>query len=250
MIYVRDFYNYLNERYPFDTQEPWDNSGLLCGDPEAPVTSCVVSLDSDSKAIALAKETNSSLLITHHPIIFSPLKSLPAGAPAWNAARLGLSVLCSHTPFDKGRDGTNDTLCGLLGLKITSNACDDILRITELPRDMTVREFAELASKTLGADVSFTLGEKRIRKPAVCTGAAGDEASAAKTAGADCLLTGEAKYHELLDAKEAGFPLICAGHFETEFPAMSALAQRLRVRFPQVTFYLSGPEPLASVIVR
>lgn len=250
MIFVKDIYDYLNSRFPFDTQEPWDNSGLLCGSADEAVTSCVVSLDAGDAALRLAAECGAQLIVTHHPIIFDPLRAVEKDSPVWTAARLGVSVISCHTPFDKGDGGTNDVICGLLNLSAVSKIDGDIMRLGSLSRTQSVSELARLVSDVLDADVSFTLGENEVSKIAVCTGAAGDEYPAAKAEGADCLLTGEAKYHELLDAAAQGFPILRAGHFATEHPAMSVLRDALDGAFPTVQFRLCAPPRLCGIVTR
>ena len=227
-----------------------ETPGLVFGDPEMEVKKIAVAMTMTESVIELAAATGVNAIVTHHPIIFDPLRAVEKDSPVWTAARLGVSVISCHTPFDKGDGGTNDVICGLLNLSAVSKIDGDIMRLGSLSRTQGVSELARLVSDVLDADVSFTLGENEISKIAVCTGAAGDEYPAAKAEGADCLLTGEAKYHELLDAAAQGFPILRAGHFATEHPAMSVLRDALDGAFPTVQFRLCAPPRLCGIVTR
>ena len=62
----------LNEISPFELQEKWDNSGILVGSFEDEIENVYISMDLD---LELAKDLKpNSLIITHHPLIFSGIK--------------------------------------------------------------------------------------------------------------------------------------------------------------------------------
>ena len=81
----QDIYEALERIAPFSTQLSWDNSGFLIGAKHVPVTSCVVALDVTPEVIAFAKEKGASLIISHHPVIFSPLKAIEEQSVVWQA---------------------------------------------------------------------------------------------------------------------------------------------------------------------
>ena len=75
----------LNSIAPFSLAEDWDNVGLLIGDPSAPVTSIMIGLDPTAELLDEAIARGANLLVTHHPIIFSALKSIRTDHPTGNA---------------------------------------------------------------------------------------------------------------------------------------------------------------------
>jgi len=116
-----------------------------------------------------------------------------------------------------------------------------LLRRGTLPNEMTAQEFGALVSKSLGARAAVADGGRPIRTVAVCGGAGGEFAG--EVAGlADAYVTGEAKHHELLLARQLGLTMAVAGHFETENPVIAPLAQRLSERFPQIRFVVLNME--------
>jgi len=68
-VKIKEIYDFLNTISPFSLQEAWDNSGLIIGNMEDEFSEVVISLDIDIEF--LEKVSNNSLLITHHPLIFS-----------------------------------------------------------------------------------------------------------------------------------------------------------------------------------
>ena len=73
---IKDVINFLEEKFPLDLQEDWDNSGLQIGNIENKLTNIMISLDLDDETIKKAKENSCNLIINHHPFIFSPIKSI------------------------------------------------------------------------------------------------------------------------------------------------------------------------------
>ena len=121
MSNVSMIYGKLNSLAPFATQESWDNSGLLVGDPGAEVKTALVVLDITAEAVREAREIGAELIISHHPVIFHPLKKVESGSVVWELAQAGISAICAHTNLDKARGGVNDCLAAALGLEHVTN---------------------------------------------------------------------------------------------------------------------------------
>lgn len=102
---------------PFHTQEKWDNSGLLVGRGDAPVTGVLLTLDITPAAVEEAVRQGAELIVSHHPVIFQPLKRLDPDSPVYRMVQNGISAVCAHTNLDKAYGGVNDCLSERLGLK-------------------------------------------------------------------------------------------------------------------------------------
>ena len=101
---------------------------------------------------------------------------------------------------------------------------------------MSIDDFAQLVSDTLGTKgIRYTDTDRLIKRVAVGGGACSEYIDIAMEA-ADCFLTGDLKYHEMLDASQAGYAVISAGHFETENTPFLMLADKLKIVFPDVEF--------------
>jgi dinuclear metal center YbgI/SA1388 family protein len=117
---VSDILGIINKIAPPDLAETWDNTGLQLGDPTAEVTQVMVALDATPAVIQSAIESSCQLLVTHHPLIFKPQKSISTATPQGHlihtAIRSGLSVISMHTNYDIAPGGLNDVLAERLGL--------------------------------------------------------------------------------------------------------------------------------------
>lgn len=225
---VKDFYDYLNSLAPFETQEDWDNSGMLVGDFGAEVEKAVVVLGVTEQAVTKAAELGASLIISHHPVIFNAMKSFVKGSVPYELAANGINAICCHTPLDIAQGGTNDTLARLLGFEATVGE-NPILRFADIP-ETTAAELSAHVAEALNAKVRCADAGKRIKRVAICTGSG---ASLMEDAGEiDAFITGDAGHHDFLDAVQSGITLIAAGHYETENPIVAVLTEKLSKKFP------------------
>ena len=230
MITVRDFFEYLNTLAPLETQEEWDNSGMLVGDMNAEVKAVAVALDIDINAVETAKEIGANLIVSHHPVIFSAMKKFTRGSVAFELASSSVNAICMHTPLDIADGGTNDALADLLGFKAYKKE-NPIMRFADIEAT-TAGALASHIAKALGTKVRYADSGKAIRRVAMCTGGG---ASLMYEAGEiDAFITGDAKHNDFLDALNSGVTLIAAGHYETEYPVVPVLVKRLREQFPGV----------------
>lgn len=230
MAKVKDFYGYLNSIAPFETQEDWDNSGMLVGDMDAEVKKAAVVLDITHEEIKKAKAIGADLIISHHPVIFSPVKSVTKGSVPYELVASSINALCCHTPLDIADGGTNDSLAKLLGIEVT-RAEDPILRIGTV-EPTTAENLAGKIAKTLNTKVRYADAGRKIEKIAICTGAG---CSLIEAAGEiDAFITGDASHHNFLDCIQAGITLIAAGHYETEIVVVPVLVKKLQAQFPDI----------------
>ena len=230
MAKVKDFYGYLNSIAPFETQEDWDNSGMLVGDMDAEVKKVAVVLDITHEEIKKAKAIGADLIISHHPVIFSPVKSVTKGSVPYELVASSINALCCHTPLDIADGGTNDSLAELLGIEVTRTE-DPILRLGTV-EPTTAENLAGKIAKTLNTKVRYADAGRKIEKIAICTGAG---CSLIEAAGEiDAFITGDASHHNFLDCVQAGITLIAAGHYETEIIVVPVLVKKLQAQFPDI----------------
>lgn len=230
MAKVKDFYGYLNSIAPFETQEDWDNSGMLVGDMGAEVKKVAVVLDITHEEIKKAKAIGADLIISHHPVIFSPVKSVTKGSVPYELVASSINALCCHTPLDIADGGTNDSLAKLLGIEVTRTE-DPILRLGTV-EPTTAENLAGKIAKALNTKVRYADAGRKIEKIAICTGAG---CSLIEAAGEiDAFITGDASHHNFLDCIQAGITLIAAGHYETEIVVVPVLVKKLQAQFPDI----------------
>ena len=244
MTTVNDIYTALCRIAPPELQTSFDNAGFLVGHRDAAVDTVLLSLDITGEVIEEAEALGAQLIVSHHPVIFHPLRSVTADGEGVLVLRLiekKLAAICMHTNLDIAEGGVNDVLIRKLGA-----GCDGALdedgcgRLGELPQEMPMPASLDFCRKTLGVNtLRYVDAGKPVRRLAVMGGAGGDAMRDALKKGCDTYVTADIKYHQFLDAAELGMNLIDADHFCTENPVIPVLADQLRAAFPSVSFRIS-----------
>ena len=228
MATTNDIYAEMQRYAPLELAESWDNPGLLvdCG---REVSRVLVTLDITPEVVEEAAAGGCELIVSHHPVIFSPLKKLTPRDVSFQLVQKGISAICMHTNLDAAEGGVNEVLAGVFGMRDWEVFADGCGRVGEVD-PITVPELARKAQAVLGGRCN------RPRSgPAVQV-----KFADALAVGADCLLTGEANHHAAIDAVRLGLSLVAAGHYATEFPVCAAIADRLHAVFPELEVRVSG----------
>lgn len=253
---VSDLYEFLNGKFPPSLSCEWDNDGLMvCADPDREVVRVLCTLDVTDAAIDYAISGDFDVIVSHHPLIFKPLRAVnPTDPTAKKVLRLiehNISVMSFHTRLDAAPGGLNDIFAKLLGLTdVTVLEADgeSIGRIGTLPAAQTCNDFASSVKKTLQADrVLYAAAGGVVNRVAICGGDGKDFVKAAKTAGADSYLTGQLSYNLMEDADAIGLNLFEAGHFHTEDFICSYLTLLILKEFTQVQTGYFGSNLVKSV---
>ena len=234
---VNDVYTFLNEKYEFSLAKPYDNVGHLVGSLDSMVSGIVVCLDCTDEAIYQAVAEGANLIVTHHPVIFDPLKSVTDESIIYRLIRNDISVISAHTNLDQADGGVNDALCDAVCLKNVEKVTDSegyIYRIGELEEGHTADEFASYVSQKLCARVKYVGENTFIKRVAVCSGSGGSMLSDVAKQGVDAYLTADIKHSVFLQANCLGLTLLDAGHFNTEDVVVKPLADALKTAFPKV----------------
>ena len=348
---LADVLGLLNLLCPPDLAEDWDNVGLQVGDPKTKIDTILVCLDAEGIALKEAQRHAAQLIISHHPLIFKPLKRLSptdsTGQILFDAIKNDIAIVSAHTNLDRAADGLNDWLAERLGvegaiplekplsgqfyklivyvpvghevevrdaifaagaghigaydrcsfsqqgtgtfrgglgtqpfigtpgalesteeirletivpaavvtkvvtrmlkvhpyeevaydlIQLANERTDVGLgRIGSLEEAVSLRQFATRVKESLNLSGLKLVGdlEQKISRVAVCGGTGMSLLSPALRQGADCLVTGDIKYHEAQRARAEGISLIDAGHFATEQIMVAELSQRLRKVFAE-----------------
>ena len=234
---VQTVYNVIHSVAPFDTQMESDNSGLLVGSPRQEVTRILFALDVTETVIDEALSIGAELIVSHHPLMFSPIRSLTdedyEGRLLRRLCRENISLIAAHTNLDRARGGINDTLAALCGLSEVSG--EGFFRSGILPGDLTVRYYADLLTASLKTTVRILGPEDQIiRRVGLCSGSGSDEWFRAFEDHCDAFVSGEIKHHHALAMVDAGIIGLECGHFATEEPGIAALAEALQNAFNHV----------------
>ena len=241
MTTVKDIFAFLCEKAPLETQLSFDNAGFLCGREDAAVTKVVVALDITDAVIAEAAELGAELVISHHPLCFTPMKSVTTddltGRKFVALLSRGMSAICMHTNLDAAEGGVNDSLCAALGAEnlglLTPE--DTISRLCRLSEPMPFAGFLTHVRSALNANgLRYAGPEKPVQLFGICGGSGADSVPDAVGRGCDAFVTADVKHHQFIQADEYGIDLIDAGHFSTENVVVPVLRDWLAARFPEL----------------
>lgn len=239
MTTVKNIYDFINSIAPYDMQEDWDNSGHLVGDFRSEVKRVVMALDATKDVCSFAKDVDADLVLTHHPIIFGGIKDVKSDTAVYTLASNGIAHLCAHTNYDIADGGINDGLASVLELKDTQHIQNSFVVYGALDNEMSIDDFAEYVDDKLNCSgIRYTDTDKTIKTVAVGGGACEEFIDLAMQY-ADCFVTGDMKYHQMLDASENGYAVISAGHYETENIPFLMLKDKLEKIFVDVEFIVA-----------
>ena len=234
--------------------EEWDNVGLQIGDPRLPVRRIWVALDPSQEVVQAACKKNVDLLITHHPLIFRPLKSIDFdtadGAIIQMAAQHQLAIFSAHTNLDIVRDGVNDVLaqrleiqdlCILQPVHAGERSKENISpfmggetehgigRIGSLAKAGNLKSLVSMVKNKLKLDFVKVAGdlEMSVARVAICSGSGSSLMQAFLSSDAQVFISGDIHYHDARDAESANRGIIDIGHFPSEHLMVEALAHQL-----------------------
>jgi dinuclear metal center YbgI/SA1388 family protein len=215
---IKTLLNLLNTSYPFKDASSWDNVGLILGSKDASVRDIFVSLDITMEVVEKAVE--GSVIITHHPLIFQPLKTIDfdsyQGKIIQALIQKNISYIVLHTNYDKhflNRYFIEKVLC------------------REMYGDGEFLKFCNIPSQSLGdlrtflaKSMSCSSKELKIvgdlnsiiQKVGVVTGSGSSCLKEALKNNVDILLTGDITYHTAMEARELGLNLIDITHYHSE----------------------------------
>ena len=245
---LRDFITALNHIWPSSLSCSWDNDGAMCVPlPDRPVKKILLTLDITEGAVDRAIQEGCDVILSHHPLIFSPLRHLDADDLIphllCRLVKAEIAALSFHTRLDAAQGGVNDCLCDTLGMNDREVWMTEGQPMARLCRIAPIKsaDLAKLVKEKLKADsVTYTCPDRTIRKVLVVGGSGKDFIEEALAAKADALITGEISYNAAALAADRGLALIMAGHFFTENPVLGGMKQtvyQLDSSIETVTFH-------------
>jgi dinuclear metal center YbgI/SA1388 family protein len=245
----------LEEMFPLHKAMERDNVGLLIGYRSQPVQKVLLCLDVTSKTADEAIEKGCQMILSHHPLIFKPLSRISGETPVqdtvYKAIRNGLCIYAAHTNMDVSKDGTCDLMAELMGLKNVRPLCEEseakptvVGRIGVLEKEISLFDFLDIIKKSFKVSTLRYTGsnDKIIKKVALCSGSFDGNFAPLLAQRPDIYVSGEMKYHDVLDAFAYGLDTVLVGHYESEVIYKEALAKRLKAKVPDTEFIPSEKE--------
>jgi dinuclear metal center YbgI/SA1388 family protein len=236
---VKDIVHAVEKIAPPHLAENWDNCGLQIGDPEEDAGVVFVCLDLDGATIEEALAAGADMVLTHHPLIFSPVKQITAdNTPVlYRAIREGLAVYSAHTSYDSVVGGVSDVIADKLGARIDGPLAPaaeqgdgvGIGRLCSFDEPVPRDEFLARVKSVLGLETLRIAGAGKgpVKRIAVCGGSGGSLLQRALNSGVESYITGDLKYSSVREFAGENIIIVDAGHFPTESVALPELAEKL-----------------------
>lgn len=242
---AENIYNYLEELAPAALKMSFDNVGFLVGDKATEVNRCLIALDITQNVISEAAQIGAQLIVSHHPIIFEPMKNVlysdPNGKKLIMLIKNDIAAICMHTNLDIAEGGVNDALMNTLGCKPTAPLDEDGCgRIGEYEDSIAFSDFLGICKAALKTNgLRYHDADKPVKRLAVMGGSGGSAIDTVKALGCDTYVTADVKYDQFLRAKELGLNIIDGDHYCTENVVVPVLFNKLTAKFPEVEFIIS-----------
>jgi dinuclear metal center YbgI/SA1388 family protein len=239
----------LEDWAPLAWQEPYDNAGLIVGNPDLNCTGVLCSLDCTEAVVEEAISKGCNLIVSHHPIVFKGVKQFNSNdyvsRVLVKAIQNNIALYAIHTNLDSLLDGVNKTLADRLrlenrkiltpkpGFKDQNGGAIGSGLIGELPLETDEAEFLKWIKEKLPVSVikhtAFT--KKPLKTIALCGGSGSFLIADAKARNADCFITSDLKYHDFFEA-DGQILLVDIGHWESEHGVAPLIVAYLKPKFP------------------
>ena len=239
MVELKLITDFIESIFPPSFAEDFDNIGLLIGRQKKEINKAIICLDCDKNVVKEAIEEGAELIITHHPVIFNPMKKITDdtdhGEMIVTALENGISIYSAHTNFDSAPGGLTDSVVKELELIPIGNMEGELGRLCRAPFGETAKTLTERIKERFGiANLYSTFTKnKPIETVAVCNGGGGGSlVETAKALKADVYISGDLKHHEHSMFKvDDSIDFIEMRHFDSEIIACDILYKKLDERF-------------------
>ena len=251
--------NALHSIAPLGFAESWDNVGLLVGNRQREISGAMTCLTLTSVTLEEAIREKVELVICHHPIPFKPLAKITddttTGKLLLQAIEAGIAVYSPHTAWDNASSGINQQLANILCLEgvrplqlfakeISEDESVGVGRCGKLQASTPIASVMKRLQVAIpSAQVRHTHREDHmVSKIGIVCGSGGSMLALVARRGCDAMLTGEATYHQCLEAESLGIAMLMIGHHASESFAMKELASMLQRQLPEMRVTTSTDE--------
>ncbi len=229
MVRVADVAAAIEEFAPLALQASYDNAGLIVGRASAEVRGVLVAVDLTEAVIEEAVRLGANMIVTHHPIIFTPLKRLTASNCVERCVEMALrgdiAVYAAHTNLDSTPDGMSWRVGEVLGLSgmqpLDGEGYGVVGDLTE--RVSVDAVLAAIAERLNVQSMRHSEVESEsVRRVAICTGSGGSLLPHAVASGADIYITSDLRYNDFF-AAQGDLTIVDIGHYESEYCAIEII---------------------------
>ncbi|EPI55865.1 Nif3-like dinuclear metal center hexameric protein [Gardnerella vaginalis] len=218
MATLVDVVRVLEDLYPLNLAESWDNPGLIVGNPTDKVNKIVCLSDPTLEAVEESCKMGADLIVSHHPLFFRSVHEVSGLSVRGKIVQTLIENHCGlwvgHTNADAAFRGVAAAAASAFGLKdlhplVPASNNDTSLglgRVGVLEQKITLKEFAmrvfnALPTTKLGVQVCGDINAI-VSKIAVLPGSGDSLFDEVRACGADVYVTSDLRHHPATDAYE------------------------------------------------
>ncbi len=239
----KEIIDLLEQEFPMKYAESWDNTGFQVGNREKEVTHIFVAMDITDENIEEAIRVGADMIVTHHPMIFSPLSTVTAdtinGRRVLKMIENGICYMSTHTNYDSCR------MADLAAERLELSECEVLEEIADgigigkvgrLPKEMSLRECALFVKEKfqIPSVRFFGDGDRKVNLVATCPGSGKSLVKCCHEKGAEVYITGDIDHHTGIDQVDDVLPIIDAGHYGIEHIYIEDMYQFLSEKYPDI----------------
>lgn len=239
----KELIDILEQEFPMKYAVPGDKTGFQVGNREKEIHHVFVALDATDETIDEAIREGADMILTHHPMIFSPLSTVTTDT--FNGRRVikmiehGLCYMSTHTNYDSCR------MADLAAKRLEMTECRTLEEVADgigigkvgkLPKEMTLRECTVWVKEKfqIPSVRFFGDGNTKISFAAICPGSGRSVIGNCHLLGAEVLITGDIDHHTGIDQKDDHLPIIDAGHYGIEHIYIEDMCKFLKEKCPEI----------------
>lgn len=246
---IKELTHKLEQKYPLEKAESWDNSGLQVGRKNKSVKRVFLALDATDAVIEEAAAWNADLLLTHHPLTLDGIRQVQAesltGHKIFTLIRHDICHYAMHTNYDVVEMGEaagemmklqHPEVLEITGVDQKSGRPEGIGQVGSLVRPVSVEECGQIVKRIFGLDTVKIFGDpdQVIERVAICPGSGKSMIGTAIQKKAQVMITGDIGHHDGIDAVDQGIAIIDAGHYGLEHIFISRMERYLKAQFPDM----------------
>ena len=246
---IKELTHKLEQRFPLEKAESWDNSGLQVGRKNKAVRKVLLALDATDAVIDEAVQWQADLLLTHHPLMLDGIRKIQAesltGHKIFSLISHDICHYAMHTNYDVVEMGgaagelmklRQPEVLEVTGIDSKTGEPEGIGRVGSLVRPVTVEECAQIVKRIFALDTVKIFGDldQVIERVAICPGSGKSMIGTAIRKKAQVMITGDIGHHEGIDAVAQGLAIIDGGHYGIEHIFIEDMRQYLEKHLSEV----------------
>lgn len=220
---LTEIINKIESYAPSELALEFDNSGLNVGDINVEIKGIILTVDVTLDCVKKAIESGANLIISHHPLLFNPVKNIVLGDMISDilflAIKNEINLYSCHTNMDNAPKGINYQLAKLLGGNGVKTLCNDGSGVVTNIKPIQFSKLCANVASLIDENARFYGKDKIIKNIAIISGNGGRDADLPKICkclNVDTYISAEFKHNLINEFDYNGINVIECSHYHSE----------------------------------